>query len=276
MPELLHFPHGVHAAELGAVRLVQLLVELPQLLAGGRRPAAQTAEQRGVGRRAAAEHDRLRFRVGGFKRADVLHSEEIAVVYDRERASRRGEREGVHMHRAGIHFLSRARMEDELLRVILPVDRQKARKFLRRKIPDAAFERHGNGRGGKHICEQRVERVRLLQKPRALALCRHGCRRAAEIEVKDRISHVLQPLGGPDDVRGALGEDLRHDRRGAGRLRRQLAQLPRRKEMVGRRGEKRRIVPVRAGKTARMDRAENVRRDPLHGGEIVFHVCITP
>ena len=86
----------------------------------------------------------------------------------------------------------------------------------------------------------------------------------------------MQPLGGPDDVRGALGENLRHDRRGAGRLRRQLAQLPRRKEMVGRRGEKRRIVPVRAGKTARMDRAENVRRDPLHGGKIIFHVCITP
>ena len=39
---------------------------------------------------------------------------------------------------------------------------------------------------------------------------------------------------------------------------------------------KRYVDAVRAGKTARMDRAENVRRDPLHGGEIVFHVCITP
>ena len=92
----------------------------------------------------------------------------------------------------------------------LVVDGQQPSPLLRGFLADTGLDghRHPGGQAGENIRQQPLQLIGIAEHTGALALGGDGAAGAAQIEVDLRIAHVRHLPGGPQEMVGAVGEDL--------------------------------------------------------------------
>ena len=95
---------------------------------------------------------------------------------------------------------------------------------------------------------------------------------ASQVEVDLAVAHLGQELRRPGELVGILREQLGHDIEPGVALRVELLHgLPAKRRSHARRGDEGRIAAVECAEAHRVNPAEHVSRDPLHGGERQQH-----
>ena len=181
------------------------------------------------------------------------------------------------MRHAGVHFLPRSRMDNQLRKRILTVDRKDFFKFFGGVHAEACFD--GNAerlpasgpdllRTVIDFIKERVQLVRHTKKTGTFMFvhhCRHG---AAEVEIDFRVAEVRHVARRGEKFFGIVGENL-GDKRGAGVVLRENIHLLAGLDLACEsRDDKRRKIPVYAAKTRMMRIPVNIAGDPLQRGKI--------
>ena len=245
------------------------------------RGRADLLRKRRVRKQAPAEHKAAAGRGGACKECFgalfVPHRENIPVVDERNRGFIKQTPENRKVRHAGVHFLPRSRMDNQLRKRILTVDRKDSFKFFGGVHAEACFD--GNAerlpasgpdllRTVIDFIKERVQLVRHTKKTGTFMFvhhCRHG---AAEVEIDFRVAEVRHVARRGEKFFGIVGENL-GDKRGAGVVVRENVHLLAGLDLACEsRDDKRRKIPVYAAKTRVMRIPVNIAGDPLQRGKI--------
>ena len=120
------------------------------------------------------------------------------------------------------------------------------------------------GQGGENAPEEGVELIRAGKEARALALCCDGAAGAAEVEIHLSVAHVKEQPRRPDEVVRIPAEQLRHEFKAGIVPGQKLALYARRHDVLLRRREKGRKIPVHAAEYGRMRAPERRAGHALH------------
>ena len=202
----------------------------------------------------------------------VCQGEDIAIVAQRVFTVAPCEAEHGHIHIPIVELLAYPGVDGQLFDGVAVVDFQNGIEFLRIFKPQPGLDGNGQGSAAENFLQESVQGVNIPQHAAALALGDHRAGGTAQIQVHFGIAPVFALLGGPEEVRGYLGQQL-GDSGEAFRIRiGKLPVLPVGQAPVNGGGEEGHIVAVHTGEIPVVQTAVDAVSQALHGGEIVLHM----